>query len=70
MHNKDCEFAQGGYCMCDACQSMRKMLEELAGLKGEDIIEKEKAKKIFEEMKASLSLGEKPAKEVLESARK
>ena len=56
--------------MCDACQSMRKMLEELAGLKGEDIIEKEKAKKIFEEIKTSLSLGEKPAKEVLESARK
>lgn len=54
MPNKDCEFARGGYCMCDACKSMRKMLEELTGLKGEDIIEKEKAKKIFDEMRTAL----------------
>lgn len=40
--------------MCDACQSMRKMLEELTDLKGEDIIKKEEAKKIFEEMEKAL----------------
>nr|WP_300656662.1 hypothetical protein [uncultured Acetatifactor sp.] len=54
MSNKDCEFARGGYCMCDACQSMRKMLEELTDLKGEDIMGKEEAKKAFEEMKGKL----------------
>lgn len=54
MPNKDCEFARGGYCMCDACLSMRKMLEDLTDLKGEDIIKKEEAKKIFKEMEKAL----------------
>lgn len=40
--------------MCDACQSMRKMLEELTDLKGEDIMKKEEARKIFEEMERAL----------------
>lgn len=40
--------------MCDTCQSMRKMLEELRKLKGEDIMKKEEAKKIFEEMERAL----------------
>lgn len=42
--------------MCEACQSMRKMLEELTELKGEDIMKKEEAKKVFEEMKKTLDL--------------
>lgn len=43
--------------MCDACQSMRKMLEELTDLKGEDIMKKEEAKKMFEEMERALGRG-------------
>lgn len=43
--------------MCDACQSMRKMLEELSDLKGEDIMKKEEAKKMFEEMENALGRG-------------
>ena len=44
MPNRDCEFSGGGYCMCEACQSMRKMLEELTDFKGEDIMRKEEAR--------------------------
>ena len=54
MANKECEFASGGYCMCDACQSMRKMLEELMDLEDGDIMKSEEAKKVFEEMKKAL----------------
>lgn len=62
MPNKDCEFASGGYCMCDTCQSMRKMLEELTNLKGEDIMKKEEAKKMFEEMERALERDKLPLK--------
>ena len=44
----------GRYCMCEACQSMRKLLEEWGELKGEDIMKKEDAKKLFEKMKGTL----------------
>lgn len=54
MPNRDCEFSGGGYCMCEACQSMRKMLEELTDFKGEDIMRKEEAKKVFKEMEKAL----------------
>lgn len=63
MPNKDCEFARGGgYCMCEACQSMRKMLEELTDIKVEDIMKKEEAKKMFDEMERALERGKHPLK--------
>ncbi len=49
-----CEDCGGRYCLCEACQSMRKLLEELTSLKGEDIMGKEEAKKVFEEMEKTL----------------
>lgn len=52
--NNNCEFAGEKCCMCNACQSMRKTLEELTDIKAEDIMEKESAKRIYEEMKAAL----------------
>lgn len=54
MSNKDCKFSRGGYCLCDSCQAMKKMLEELTDLKGEDIMKKEEAKKVFAEMERAL----------------
>lgn len=54
--NAPCKDCGGRYCMCETCQSMRKLLEELGELKGEDIMKKEDAKKLFEEMKGSLNL--------------
>lgn len=62
MYNKDCEFSGDGYCMCDTCWSLRKMLEELADLKGEDIMKKEEAKKMFEEMERALERDKLPLK--------
>jgi len=56
MQNKDCEDCGGKYCMCDACQSMKKTLEELTDLKVEDIMKKEEAKKVFAEMERALEL--------------
>lgn len=50
----NCEFAGGRDCMCEVCQNMRKTLEELADIKVEDIMEKKEAKRIYEEMKATL----------------
>ena len=52
--NTPCEDCGGKYCMCEACQSMRKMLDELTDLDGEDIMKKEEAQKMFEEMKGFL----------------
>ena len=52
--NAPCKDGGGRYCMCEACQSMRKLLEELGELKGEDIMKKEDAKKLFEKMKGTL----------------
>lgn len=40
--------------MCEACISMRKDLEELTNMKAEDIVEKESAKRLYEEMKVAL----------------
>lgn len=53
--NNNCEFANQGGCMCDACQSMRETIKELKDLECEDIMKKEEAKKIFEEMKKELT---------------
>ncbi len=44
MFNKDCEYASGGHCLCDACQSMRRELEEA------EEIPKEELEKMFLEM--------------------
>lgn len=52
--NNNCEFSGEGYCMCEVCISMRKDLEELTNMKAEDIMEKESAKRLYEEMKAAL----------------
>lgn len=54
--NNNCEFAGSKDCLCSACQSMRKMLEELTDLKGEDIMKKEEAKKVFAETERVLEL--------------
>ncbi len=52
--NAPCKDCGGRYCMCETCQSMKKLLEELGELKGEDIMKKEEAKKLFEKMKGTL----------------
>lgn len=54
MPDKDCKDRGGRYCMCETCQSMREMLEKLAGLKGEDIMGQEEARGVFEEMERTL----------------
>lgn len=53
MLNKDCEMF-GGYCLCSACQSMRKTLQELSDLNLEDKLERESAKKVYAEMEKAL----------------
>lgn len=52
--NNNCEFAGEKYCMCDACQSMRKDIEELMDIKTEDRMEIKDAERVYEEMKAAL----------------
>ena len=37
MQNKDCEDYGGKYCMCEACQSMTKMLEEMSKISFEEL---------------------------------
>lgn len=54
MLNKDCKMFGGGYCLCSACQSMRKTLEELTSLEADDIMKTDEAKKVYEEMKKAL----------------
>lgn len=46
--NNNCKYAGGGYCMCSACESMRKALEEMKKIDSEKIFKE--AEKLFEEM--------------------
>ena len=35
--NNTCKFAGGGYCLCEACQSMRKAFQEAEKVTKEEI---------------------------------
>jgi len=51
--DKNCEFASAGDCLCSACQSMRKALEEAEGITQEEIDRVfQEAEKAMEELKS------------------
>ena len=52
--NSDCEYAGGKGCMCSACQSMRKALEEADKININEIIDREEEERIFQEMEKAL----------------
>lgn len=52
--NNNCEYAEKEGCMCNACQSMRKTLEELKAIGAENLVSDIDGKKIIEEMKQVL----------------
>lgn len=52
MLNKDCEMFGGGYCLCNACRSMMKALQETEKIDTEKVFKE--AEEIFEQMKAEL----------------
>ncbi len=50
--DKNCEFAGAGDCLCSACQSMRKALEEAERINPEEIDRAfQEAEKALEELK-------------------
>lgn len=50
--NSSCEFAGGGYCLCDACQAARKALEDAEKITKEEVDRIFcDAEKMFEDMK-------------------
>lgn len=52
--NNACKYTGGAHCLCSACQSMRKMLEELEKNSADKLMPKEEAQKIFTEMEELL----------------
>lgn len=35
--NNNCEYASGGHCMCDACQAVRKAMEDAEKITKEEV---------------------------------
>lgn len=52
--NNDCKYAGGKDCMCSACQSMRKALEEADKINISEITDREEVKRVFHEMEKAL----------------